>query len=399
MIPRTVFKLNGSIDDMYSINRATYRRFSSAKEAFVTVGQQDTGKIGLMEWLPKMLENMMANMQNDVPGRSRSDVALKMGANAINLIIGTYGDQNANKQFLNWSSPFIPEPLQKFPAQIAPDKLTSLVKKAAMIYGAGLVGISELDPRWVYDSNIYKSFVFDDVERPLETEEAFVIPSSVNKAITMAIPMRKDLIFESPGVNNETSAELGYSAMGCLSIALAEFIRTLGYCAIPCMNDTALSIPLAISAGLGQLGRNGLLITPEYGACVRLCKVLTDMPLNTDQPIDFGVTEFCDQCLSCAKNCPSGAITLADRTFRGPTESNNPGVSKWYIDPVKCLRFWQANGACCANCITTCPFTAGYRLPHCAECEMCIPGCPLQFVINERQRNLIQGLAPNLETQ
>ena len=71
---------------------------------------------------------------------------------------------------------------------------------------------------------------------------------------------------------------------------LAEFIRILGYKAIPMGNDTSLSIPLAIDAGLGELGRHGLLITPEYGPCVRLCKVFTDLPLEPDKPIQFGVT-------------------------------------------------------------------------------------------------------------
>ena len=61
-------------------------------------------------------------------------------------------------------------------------------------------------------------------------------------------------------------------------------------------NDTALSIPLAIDAGLGELGRNGLLITPEYGACVRLCKVFTDLPLEADRPVEFGLAEICQRC-------------------------------------------------------------------------------------------------------
>ena len=52
------------------------------------------------------------------------------------------------------------------------------------------------------------------------------------------------------------------------------------------------SIPIAIDAGLGELGRNGLLVTPKYGPRVRLAKILTNMPLVPDSPIRFGVTEF-----------------------------------------------------------------------------------------------------------
>jgi len=56
------------------------------------------------------------------------------------------------------------------------------------------------------------------------------------------------------------------------------------------------------------LGRNGLLITPQYGPRVRISKVLTDLPLVPDEPIEFGVTEYCEKCKRCAKYCPGQAI-------------------------------------------------------------------------------------------
>jgi epoxyqueuosine reductase len=170
---------------------------------------------------------------------------------------------------------------------------------------------------------------------------------------------------------------------------LAEFIRALGYHAIPCMNDTALSVPLAIAAGLGQAGRHGLLITPDYGPCVRLCKVLTNIPLQPDRPIDMGVTEFCRHCLNCAQACPAGAISFEDQTSAGVCESNNPGVQKWYVHVEKCLRFWQANGSACANCIAACPFTSAeeFSLIQCLHCTLCsAPNCSLQFVANEQKK-------------
>lgn len=386
MIPRTSFNIKRSLYDMYDIDEAAYRRFDSSRTAFVVVGQRDTGEIGPVNFFNKMLLKMMENTEKNVEGKSRSDYALMVGSHAINYILGTYGDQNANKQFLKWAALFVPDFLSKPPAQIAPDKLTSLVKDAAMFYGSDLIGITELDKRWVYDRNIYKPFNFGDVEHPVENDEGFIIPNSVNKAIVMAIDMNKDFVLESPNVGNSAATELGYSKIGFLAISLAEFIRALGYNAIPCMNDTALSIPLAISAGLGQLGRNGLLLTPEYGACIRLCKVLTDMPLNIDKPIDFGQTEFCKQCLACARACPANAISFHDRTFAGVCESNNPGVAKWYVDVVKCLRFWQTNGGACSNCIAACPFTEGFVPTQCLECERCgcSDGCALQTITNER---------------
>ena len=49
--------------------------------------------------------------------------------------------------------------------------------------------------------------------------------------------------------------------MAFVASSLAHYIRSLGYKAIPSGNDTALSIPNAVEAGLGELGRHGLLIT------------------------------------------------------------------------------------------------------------------------------------------
>ena len=46
---------------------------------------------------------------------------------------------------------------------------------------------------------------------------------------------------------------------------LDRYIRNLGYKAEPTMNDTALAIPYALKAGLGEYGRHGLVITPEFG--------------------------------------------------------------------------------------------------------------------------------------
>jgi len=377
-----------SVDEMYEVDNKIYKRFDSSKEGFVTLTQKLSGKPvrGIMDiagflnesWAPTMMKGMQAN----TPGKSRTDYALDFGAAAVNYILGAYGDQNANQQFLKWNPLFVPEPLTKLRTEADPDKLTPLIKYAAKVYGACLVGITELDQRWVYEGDVMHRFIFDEVEQPIERGGGIlVIPKSVNRAVVIAVEMNKELILQAPGARAAAATDLGYALMGFVSISLAECIRGLGYNAIPCMNDTALSIPLAISAGLGQLGRHGMLITPDYGPCLRLAKVLTDMPLNTDKPVDFGVTEFCNQCLVCAKACPANAITFGDRTMKGYNENNNPGVKKWYIQAEKCLKFWIDNGSPCAVCVAVCPYTEGFdsAARQCLLCERCLaPECPIQ---------------------
>jgi reductive dehalogenase len=144
--------------------------------------------------------------------------------------------------------------------------------------------------------------------------------------------------------------------MAFLAGLLARFIRNLGYRALPCGNDTALSIPLAVEAGLGELGRNGLLVTEQFGPRVRLCKVFTDLPLVPDKPKFFGVEAFCRICLKCADDCPSRAITSGDRTTDALNISTNPGVLKWPVDAEQCFKYWAANGLDCSTCIRVCPF-------------------------------------------
>ncbi len=61
---------------------------------------------------------------------------------------------------------------------------------------------------------------------------------------------------------------------------------------------------IAYLAGLGWIGRNNLLVTPEYGAQVRLVTILTDLELPVPQPMNFG----CGNCSACIEVCPVKAI-------------------------------------------------------------------------------------------
>ncbi len=80
---------------------------------------------------------------------------------------------------------------------------------------------------------------------------------------------------------------------------------------------------------------------------------VTNMPLVPNAPIDFGVTEFCEVCMLCADDCPSGTVTKGPRTWEGSSQSNSPGTLKWYAEPEKCYDF---NGFSCSNCKRVCPF-------------------------------------------
>jgi len=241
-----------------------------------------------------------------------------------------------------------------------PHRVTRDIKKAALYFGADLVGICRLDRRWVY-SHTYEWLREEDdfvgSEEVLESYQPQEIPEEYQYVIVMAFEEDYSMLKYYPTYIADATTSMGYSRMAITNAYLSTFIRWLGFKAIDCTtNDVALTIPMAMQAGLGELGRNGLLITPEFGPRVRISKVITDLPLVPDQPIDFGVTEFCSVCEKCADTCPSGAIMHGERTAKPHNVSNASGELKWPINAEKCRAYWARVGKPCTICIATCPF-------------------------------------------
>jgi reductive dehalogenase len=220
-----------------------------------------------------------------------------------------------------------------------------MIKKAAELFGACAAGICRLDRRWIYS----KGF-----ETGSCRENDIEIPEDYQYVVNIAVLMDYDHYRYSPTASAGGTTGLGYSKMAFTAGLTAQFLRQLGYRAIPSGNDSALSIPLAIQAGLGELGRNGFLITPKYGPRVRLCKIFTDFPMACDEPVEE----------KCAKYCPSQSIPHGRRTVEPLNISNAGGSLKWYVDGETCFRFWAENGSECGNCIRVCPFNKPHGWLH-----------------------------------
>ena len=67
---------------------------------------------------------------------------------------------------------------------------------------------------------------------------------------------------------------------------------------------------VAIRSGLGWIGRNNLLVSPQYGSKIRLSTILTDMPLEADKPVE----QDCGECKKCIEICPVSAIKDSHKT-------------------------------------------------------------------------------------
>ncbi|MFH1952477.1 MAG: hypothetical protein ABIL06_12765, partial [Pseudomonadota bacterium] len=137
---------------------------------------------------------------------------------------------------------------------------------------------------------------------------------------------------------------------------LAAYIREMGYPASAHSNaGTEVNpIPLAVNAGLGELGRHGLLIHEEHGSRLHLAVVTTDLPLTVDDPVDIGVEDVCQLCMKCARNCPSYSISFGNKAVVN-------GVEKWAINVDTCYKYRMAvrgrwivcvicASVCCYNC-------------------------------------------------
>ena len=270
----------------------------------------------------------------------------------------------------------------------SPEEASRKVKKAAKFLGACVVGIAKYDPLWTY-SSIAKINKFQEsspqrwVRPPAGLE--FIkpeFPFEPKSVVVMAVEMDYKAIACSPTYLAGAAVGLGYSRMAELGWSVRRFLSELGYRSFANGNDTTLSVPYAVAAGVGEMGRHGCLITRDYGPRVRLVKVLTELELKPDKPKIFGAAEFCKECKRCAESCPSNAISFGEPTMEGPTISNNPGAEKWYINPEKCFDFWVENGGDCVSCIASCPYNKTELWNHRMVARLTeLPGGKLHYLM------------------
>ncbi len=145
---------------------------------------------------------------------------------------------------------------------------------------------------------------------------------------------------------------------------LAAFVRTLGddeggapVSARPMVDDVpVLERAWAVRAGLGFVGKNGLLIVPGEGSFVLLGEVVTTLELPPDAPM----AERCGACTRCLDACPTRAF-----------------VRPFVLDPRRCVAYLtiELRGPIpedlrdgvgehlfgCDDCQTVCPFNGGAR--------------------------------------
>jgi hypothetical protein len=207
-----------------------------------------------------------------------------------------------------------------------------VITKFSKEMGANLVGFTKVQDHFIFQGN--------DIGQKY--------------AVVLGMEMNYDEIATAPEAPSGIEVLRTYWLLGHVLIKVGNFIRSIGYQAV-CHHPrsfvgappTVLHTAAAYEAGLGEIGRMGLLITKEYGPRVRVATITTDLELPQGTQKTFGVEEYCKTCTVCRDVCDGDAIPDEKGEVRG--------FKKYTIDPYKCLPYFAKYDGC-NNCVARCPF-------------------------------------------
>jgi epoxyqueuosine reductase len=206
-------------------------------------------------------------------------------------------------------------------------ELTAELRAQGRRAGLSALGVAAYEERWQFAER--RDQVFGD------------------RMIVTVIEQDYERMQQAPDREYQLTVRRTYVRLLEAANELAAFLRRAGFRARVYEDEgCAMTLPYAIAAGLGQLGMNGQVLTPQVGSRTRMLLISTDAPLELDTPVDYGIPGICSRCGICARRCPAGAISLREREHRGAT--------KWKVKTDRCLPMVAlADG--CSVCIKTCP--------------------------------------------
>lgn len=250
--------------------------------------------------------------------------------------------------FLDRIRPFARGELKPRLQDIDPATITGIIKKIALYYGAVDVGITPVETYHLYS---HAGRHGSDWGKPIDNHHKM--------AIVIVVAMDVNMMTQAPALPAILESSRQYVEAAKIAYIIAGYLRHLGYDARAHSdgNYETLCVPLAVSSGLGELGRMGILVHKTYGPCVRLSVVTTELELLPTEKKTFHIDDFCRICKKCAENCPTKSITTGD-------QPSSRGFQHWSIDQERCFSFWKKIGSDCGFCIRVCPYTKPDTLFH-----------------------------------
>ncbi len=228
------------------------------------------------------------------------------------------------------------------------DSLTRFLDQWTKKIGAVSFGVTPLEEYHKY-SHVGRG---EDYGKEVKLDHAY--------AIAITTEMDKEMMDHAPFGPTVMESGQQYVDSGVMALQIAQFLRRLGYEARAHIDGNYRVVcPLvAKDAGLGEIGRMGLLMTPELGPRVRIGVVTTDAPLKANpRKDDATMIDFCLDCKKCAEVCPGNAIS-----FDVPEEVD--GITRWQIDQEACFTLWTKMGTDCGRCVDVCPYSHPDNLLH-----------------------------------
>ena len=168
-------------------------------------------------------------------------------------------------------------------------------------------------------------------------------------AIILGMEMKWEKIKTAPSVLCGIEAFRVYKELGDITIELTDYLKELGYKseAHHPFGGKLLFTYHAVAANLGIMGRNGLIITPEFGPRQRWSIISTDADIPETLKRDFSeMKKFCETCGACIRSCGGGAA------YEDPIKKDGGIIT--HIERSKCIESLLENNYC-SVCLKVCP--------------------------------------------
>jgi len=177
------------------------------------------------------------------------------------------------------------------------------------------------------------------------------LPIVGKNAILLGMEMDWEKIKEAPSILCGIEAFRVYYELGEKTIELTRFLQEQGYKAEAHhpFGGKLLFTAHAVAAGLGVKGRNGLILTPEFGPRQRWSIITTDANVPETKKVDLSdMEDFCETCDLCITKC------LGKAAYEEPVEKVKGSGIFTHIDRSKCMDS-LINNNYCTNCLKVCP--------------------------------------------
>ena len=249
-------------------------------------------------------------------------------------------------------------------------ELKEKIKQKAQEIGIDKIGFTHAEPFYELEEKLHiqkekgytSGFEHDVIEERIYPDKIFSKPRSI---IAIAVAYPSKMRTKPPRVKGERRGEFARASWGSdyhdvlrkRMDLLIEFIRAEANekADFKPMVDTGELVDVAVAqrAGLGFIGRNGLLITKEFGSYVYLGEIITNLEFAPDVEVPFG----CGECTRCVTACPTGAL-LGDGRMNAQKCLSYQTQTKGYM-PKEYRRKMGHMIYGCDICQIVCPYNKG----------------------------------------